>query len=80
MNIFYRTFSRGGIDGRDLKIDNWVTEEAAREAALKDTWNSDYTLYRVQLIFESNGRITEKQTKIGDIPCGYELKWGGQTL
>lgn len=73
---FYRTTSWGGMEGRDLEISNWVSERAAREAALSDTWNEDYTLYLVTLTITSNGRIIEDEQKLEKIPSGREFLRG----
>jgi len=69
---FYRTKCLGGVEGRDLIVTNWVSEEAARAAALEDTWNEDYTLYIVQFIFASNGQLIEDEARLEKIPCGRD--------
>lgn len=71
---FYRTKSWGGMEGRDLEISNWISETAAREAALNDIWNEDYTLYLVTLTITSSGRIIEDEQRLEKIPCGREIE------
>lgn len=64
------------MDGRERVVTDWVSESAAREAALKNTWNSDYTLYIVTLMLTHNGQIIEDEQMIEDIPCGRERARG----
>lgn len=64
---FFRTMSLGGMCGRDVITKNFETEEMAREDAMRDTWNSDYFLYKVTMTFD--GIITERKESLGEIPC-----------
>lgn len=73
---FFRTKSWGGMELRDLKISDWISEEAAREAALADSWNINYTLYIVTLKIMTNGLIIEDEQMLEKIPCGREMARG----
>ena len=53
---FYRTYSYGGMEGRTEEVRNFETVELAVEDALKDTWNEQFKLYKVKMIFD--GKIT----------------------
>lgn len=69
---YFKTRSWGGMEGRDIDVRKFETEELAREDALKETWNDGFTLYKVEMVF--NGTITETETKIGNIECGRDLR------
>lgn len=66
----YRTRAWGGMELRDMVVTDWVTEEAAREAAKKNDWNYGYVLYKVEYTVEANGRIVEIETRLGEIEGG----------
>jgi hypothetical protein len=74
MEKIYKTYSWGGMEGRDLEADYWVSAEAAKEAAAKDNWNTGYTLYEVTLTVGENGRIKMTETKIGTLESGADRK------
>lgn len=69
---YFKTRSWGGMEGRDIDVRKFETEKFARENALKDTWNYDFTLYKVEMVF--NGTITEIETKLGKIECGRDVR------
>ena len=69
---YYKTYSYGGMEGRTREEDKFETEEIARDYALRNTWNDNYTLYKVDVTLQ--GRITEEETFLCCIPCGRELK------
>ena len=70
LTTYFKTYSMGGTEGRDLEKATFLTEELARKDALNDNWNDDYTLYKVEIIANENGTIEERETKIADIACG----------
>jgi hypothetical protein len=69
---YYMTTSYGGMEGRTIERRKFETEEAAKKDAIKDTWNTDFTMYKVTMIF--NGKITEKTEIVGKIECGREIE------
>lgn len=62
--IYYRTYSYGGEEGRTIEKRNFDTIELAKQDALLDTWNDDFSLYEVKLTF--NGRVTENERNLED--------------
>ena len=69
--IFYRTYSYGGMEGRTKEVRNFETVELAVEDALKDTWNEQFKLYKVKMIFD--GKIIEEEKYIEPLVCGRDL-------
>lgn len=69
---FFRTYSLGGMEGRNREIRNFETIELAKENALNDTWNDNFQLYGVKLIFD--GKITETETFLENLVCGRDLQ------
>lgn len=66
----YRTYSFGGMEGRDKEVRTFETESLARTNAMVDTWNDNFSLYRVEIIFD--GWVREEETFIATIPCGRD--------
>lgn len=67
-DAIYKTVSFGGMEGRDREVRYFSSEEAARENALKDTWNDGFTLYEIS--FKDNDKGVERS--IGRIESGRE--------
>lgn len=65
-DAIYKTVSLGGMEGRDREVRYFSTEEAARENALNDTWNDNFTLYEIS--FKDNDKGVER--RIGNIESG----------
>lgn len=69
---FYRTYSWGGMEGRDIEKRDFVTESLARKDALLDTWNNGFSLHQVTLTLDKE--VTEKIEEIEKkIKCGYDV-------
>lgn len=68
----YRTYSYGGTEGKTVEKRTFETEQLARENAKKDTWNDDFSLYRVVVTID--GIICEREEFIGKIICGCDEK------
>jgi len=69
---FFRTYSWGGVEGRDIEKRDFVTESLARKDALLDTWNSGFSLYQVTLSLDKE--VIEKEEEINrKIRCGYDI-------
>ena len=78
MMVIFRTISWGGMEGRDIETKDFLTDAAAREDARNNTWNSDYTLYKVEfMVDEATREVKQVKTKIGDIECGKDLLRNG---
>ena len=69
---FYRTYSYGGVEGRDKVVRNFETIRLAVENAVSDTWNDNFKLYEVKMIF--NGVITESEKFLENLTCGRDLQ------
>lgn len=69
---YFRTCSYGGEDGKTLDVREFETPELARDDALKDITNTNFTLYHVTMIFD--GKITQTIKYLGQIVCGRDLK------
>lgn len=69
--IYYRTYSYGGLDGKDLEIRNFETIELAKEDAISDIKNNNFALYQISMVFD--GKITESKKYLGQIVSGKEL-------
>lgn len=70
MNVFYMTMSWGGQDGRTLEKDFFISEQAAKDSALENDWNSGYRLYKVENEITPEGEIHFNKIFIGKIPSG----------
>ena len=68
----YRTYSYGGMEGRDIIKRTFETIELAKENAKNDTWNDGFRLYEVVITFD--GSVTEAENFIGEIACGRDAK------
>ncbi|MBQ7104980.1 MAG: hypothetical protein IJN90_03910 [Bacilli bacterium] len=69
---FYRTYSWGGVEGRDIEKRDFVTESLARKDALLDTWNNGFSLHEVTLTIDK--RVTEKDKVLEkELECGYDI-------
>lgn len=78
MMVIFRTISWGGMEGHDIETNDFITEAAAREDARNNTWNSDYTLYKVEfMVDETTGKIKQVKTEIGNIECGRDILRNG---
>ena len=83
---FYRTYSYGGMEGRDKEVRNFETVELAAQDALKDTWNehvennaihvaeSDKTRWNNKSDFSGNYNDLEDAPDISDDGTG-QLKF-----
>ena len=69
---YFRTYSYGGEDGRELEIRNFETPELAKDDAISDMKNTHFSLYQINILF--NGRITESKKYLGQIVCGRDLQ------
>ncbi|MBQ2946978.1 MAG: hypothetical protein IJE04_03915 [Bacilli bacterium] len=69
---YFRTYSYGGEDGRELEIRNFETPELAKDDAISDMKNTHFSLYQISILF--NGRITESKKYLGQIVCGRDLQ------
>lgn len=70
--IFFRLESYGGMEGKTIETRNYETEEMAREYAMGNTYNSNFSLYKVTMIFDKI--ISEKKEYLGRIPCGRDIQ------
>ena len=70
--IFFRLESYGGMEGKTIETGNYETEEIAREYAMGNTYNSNFSLYKVTMIFDKT--ISEKKEYLGRIPCGRDIQ------
>lgn len=70
--IFFRLESYGGMEGKTIETRNYETEEIAREYAIRNTYNSNFSLYKVTMIFDKT--ISEKKEYLGRIPCGRDIQ------
>ena len=70
MNAFYMTTSWGGQEGTTLEKDYCISEQAAKDFALKNDWNSRYELYKVESKITPEGEIRFSKIFIGKIPSG----------
>ena len=70
--IFFRLESYGGMEGKTVETRNYETEEIAREYAMRNTYNSNFSLYKVTMIFDKT--ISEKKEYLGRIPCGRDIQ------
>ena len=70
MNVFYMTTSWGGESGRTLEKDYFISEQAAKDFALKNNWNSGYELYKVESKITPEGEIRFSKIFISKIPSG----------
>ena len=70
--VFFRLECYGGMEGKTVVTRNYETEEMAREYAMGNTYNSDFSLYRVTMIFDKT--ISEKKEYLGRIPCGRDIQ------
>lgn len=68
----YRTYSYGGVDGREVEKKTFETIKLAKENAKNDTWNSGFKMYEVVITFD--GIVTEKETFIEEIICGRDIE------
>lgn len=66
----FKTYSYGGLEGRDIEVKTFATIEQAKQDALNNTWNSGYQLYEV--VASTTGKLVERF--ICDIPCGRDIK------
>ena len=72
--VFYRTWSYGGTEGRNLEKRNFDTIENAEKDALEDVWNYSFSLEEVTLSVNDKGRISETSINLKErIPCGRDL-------
>ena len=69
--IYYRTYSYGGMDDKDLTIRNFENPQLAKEDALMDKVNTNFKLYEIKLIFD--GVVTEKKKQLEDLICYRDL-------
>ena len=69
---FYRTYSYGGMEGREKVVRNFETIRLAVENAANDTWTDNFKLYEVKMTF--NGVITESEKYLENLTCGRDLK------
>ena len=70
--IYFKTYSYGGIDNNLVETRSFETPDLAKADALKDTWNINFHLYEVTMIFD--GVVTEKEKSLGRIVCGRDLQ------
>ena len=70
MNVFYMTTSWGGQDGTTLEKEYFISEQAAKDSALKNDWNSGYALYKVEIEITPEGEIRFNKIFISKIPSG----------
>lgn len=69
---YYRTYSLGGVELKNIQKRDFETIELAKKDALLDTWNESFSLYEVKLIF--NGTVTEIERKLeSNIKCGRDI-------
>ena len=68
LDTYYSTSSYGGTEGRDYIKVSYISEETAREEALKDNWNSGYELYRVDRYVTPEGMIVNISNFMARIP------------
>ncbi len=71
----YRTTNWGGVEGKDIITRNYATEEAATEAAKKDTWGTGYKLYKVEYKVNENGEIEEEKTLLKELVSGRDMMY-----
>ena len=70
--IYYRTYSYGGEDGKQLEVRNFETPELAKDDAISDVKNTHFALYQINMLFD--GKITESKKYLGQIVCGRDLQ------
>lgn len=68
----YRTRNWGGMEGRDIIVKNYISEETAIAGAKKDTWGNGYELYKVEYVVKDDGRIEEEETYIKNLKSGRD--------
>lgn len=70
--IYFRTYSYGGEDEKQLEIRNFETPELAKDDAISDVKNTHFSLYQINMFFD--GEITESKKYLGQIVCGKDLQ------
>ena len=70
--IYYRTYSYGGEDGKQLEVRNFETPELAKDDAISDVKNTHFALYQINMLFD--GKITESKKYLGQIVFGRDLQ------
>ncbi len=69
---YFRTYSYGGENGKELEVRNFETPELAKDDAINDLVNTNFTLYQINMVFD--GKITETKKYLGQIVCGKDLQ------
>lgn len=69
---YFRTYSYGGEDGKQLEVRDFETPELAKEDAISDMVNTNFTLYQINMVFD--GKITQTKKYLGQIVCGKDLQ------
>ena len=67
---YYRTYSYR--EDKQLEARNFETPELAKDDAISDITNTDFSLYEINMVFD--GKIIESRKYIGSITCGKDLE------
>ena len=71
--VYYRTYSRDIDSLGHFSIENFGSEEQARQRALNDQMSDTYSLSEITITVE-NGIYTETEKDLGRIPCYWDKR------